>query len=169
MKLYESLLRSPVYLLLFFVGIVVVLYFLYVAKMRNVDDLQGENKKGIAFYHEALNARLATLGPGHLDVAEAYDNLGDAYYNKRDYDKAIACYNKALDIRLEKLGEGDFDLVDSYNNLGDAYEKKGAYDKAIAYYNKVLAMLIEFLGFEDPITQAVQSKLNATKKKVGRA
>ena len=150
MKLYQSLLHSPFLLLLFFIGIVVSLYLLYVAKMRNVDNVQGDNNKDIAFYHEVLNARLKTLGPDHPDVAIAYNGLGIAYDNRGDHDKAIACYTKALKILLKRLGAGHPDVGIAYHNLGMVYHAKGDYDKAITLHHKALEICLANLGAEHP-------------------
>jgi hypothetical protein len=53
-----------------------------------------------------------------------YRDIGDAYLNKKEYDKAISCYEKA-----EKEG---------YEGLGDCYKAKGNKQLAVNYYRKCL-------------------------------
>ncbi|KST69208.1 tetratricopeptide repeat protein, partial [Mastigocoleus testarum] len=60
--------------------------------------------------------------------AENYNNRGNAYYNKKEYDKAIADYSQA--IKLNPKG------AVYYHNRGNAYNNKKEYDKAIADFNK---------------------------------
>jgi len=62
----------------------------------------------------------------------AYNNLGNAYYEKGELDKAIYEYNRALSLKTNYAG--------AYNNLGIAYADKGMVDEAIAHYKKALAI-----------------------------
>jgi len=63
----------------------------------------------------------------------AYNNLGEAYLRKGDYEKAISNYNQALRINP------DYDKVYYfYDNRGTAYLMKGDYEKAIADYHRAL-------------------------------
>ncbi len=38
-------------------------------------------------------------------MAMSYNNIGNAYYSKGDYDEALQYYGKALQIQLKALGE----------------------------------------------------------------
>jgi tetratricopeptide (TPR) repeat protein len=64
--------------------------------------------------------------------AEAYNDRGNAYYNKGEYDRAIADLNEA--IRL------DPNFVWAYNNRGNAYYNKGDIDRAIADYSEAMRL-----------------------------
>ena len=71
--------------------------------------------KAIADYNEAIRLK---------PQANFLTNRGDAYNDKRDYDRAIADYDRAI-----ALNPG-FYLA--YNNRGAAYGFKGDLDRAIA-------------------------------------
>ncbi|HHT9125137.1 MAG TPA: tetratricopeptide repeat protein [Candidatus Brocadiia bacterium] len=64
------------------------------------------------------------------NLADAYLNRGNAYYNKGENDRAILDFNKALEINSR--------YAEAYNNRGSAYDKKGEYDRAILDFNKAL-------------------------------
>ena len=57
------------------------------------------------------------------DNAGAYNNRGNAYDEKGDFDAAIQDYNKAIELQPDYAG--------AYNNRGNAYDEKGDFDAAI--------------------------------------
>jgi tetratricopeptide (TPR) repeat protein len=77
----------------------------------------------------AIQACDQTIGEFPRD-AEAYNNRGNAYLAKGDFDRAIADYTKAIEI--------DPKDADAYNNRSYAYHAKGDFDRAIADYTKVI-------------------------------
>lgn len=64
--------------------------------------------------------------------AVTFNNRGNAYQNKRDYDRAIQDYNEA--IRL------DPDSALARNNRGSAYQHKGDYERAIQDYDQSIRL-----------------------------
>jgi tetratricopeptide (TPR) repeat protein len=94
----------------------------------------------------------------------AYNNRGNAYDYKGQYDQAISDYTKAIEINpkyglayynrgIAHNNKGQYDQVisdytkaleinpkfaEAYNNRGNAYNKKGQYDEAILDYNKAM-------------------------------
>ena len=110
------------------------------------DDM-GEYDKAIADFNESLrlfdqrakNAGLGSAltqlfgGPDDTkNIAMAYSNRGNAWNDKREYDKAIADCNEA--IRLSPK------YASAYSNRGNAWEKKGDYDKALADFSQALQL-----------------------------
>ena len=63
-----------------------------------------------------------------LHVAFVYNNRGNAYFRKGDYDHAILDYDQAI-----KLDPKDARF---YNNRGTAYQRKGDYDHAIPDFDQ---------------------------------
>ena len=98
------------------------------------------------------------------DLAWAYDNRGNAYLEKKDYDHAIADFNEAVRLNpkdtigydgrgLAYVAQNDYDrgIADfnramqidpkfkwAYSNRGRVYRLKGDYDRAVADYGQAL-------------------------------
>jgi tetratricopeptide (TPR) repeat protein len=62
------------------------------------------------------------VGKASENLSVAYNNRGDAYYKKGDYDRAIQDFSEA--IRLSPS-------FGYYRERGIAYNEKGDYDQAI--------------------------------------
>ncbi len=60
--------------------------------------------------------------------AAAYNNRGDAWSNKKEYDKAIYDYNEAIQI------VPNFEMA--YGNRGEAWSHKKEYGKAVSDYDE---------------------------------
>jgi tetratricopeptide (TPR) repeat protein len=73
-------------------------------------------------------AQDATGQESPLRNAQAYIDRGNAFYNKRDYDRAIADYTQAIQL--------DPKLVKGYINRGLVFANKGDNDRAIADLNQ---------------------------------
>jgi hypothetical protein len=67
------------------------------------------------------------------DTPVAYNNLGEAYLRKEDYERAISNYNQALKMNPE-FRRANYLFV----NRGTAYLMKGDYERAIADYDQAL-------------------------------
>ena len=76
----------------------------------------------------------------------AYNNLGNAYFNLRDFQQAIECCTKSLNIAKkqgDRAGEGA-----AYNSLGFAYFHLGDLQQAIGYYMQSLNIAKE-VGYRE--------------------
>ena len=87
----------------------------------------------ITFYEKNLK---------YVSVPREYNNLGNAYADKGEYEKAIAQYQKAISLS-DIYPQVHYNLANSYRNSGRAKEATAEYKKAIqmdknftpAYYN----------------------------------
>ena len=64
--------------------------------------------------------------------ADAYDNRGNSYYEKKDYDRAIADYDQAIAINPN--------FTSAYDSRGNSFYEKKDYDRAIADYGQVIKL-----------------------------
>ncbi len=71
--------------------------------------------------------------PAILTVA--FNNRGNAYTNKGDYDRAIEDYGRSIAL--------DPNFVRAFNNRGVAYRRKGDFDRALADFNKSIKLKSE--------------------------
>ncbi|AEE52448.1 CHAT domain-containing protein [Haliscomenobacter hydrossis] len=84
---------------------------------------------GIAYTQQALDIRLKVFGYYHLDVAQSYFNLGNAYGGWQiDFEKAVEYRQKTWEIRKKLLGENHQDVINTWKALlfaqGINYVKK---------------------------------------------
>jgi tetratricopeptide (TPR) repeat protein len=66
------------------------------------------------------------------EYVEAYNNRGQAYYQKNDFESAIKDYTRAIEIKP--------DDPRYYNNRGNAYKDSGQLEKALADFNKAIEL-----------------------------
>jgi tetratricopeptide (TPR) repeat protein len=64
------------------------------------------------------------------NLSVIYNNRGNAYEKKGDYDRAIEDFNEAIHLNP------NFEIA--YYGRGDAYKKKGDYDRAIQDFNEAI-------------------------------
>jgi tetratricopeptide (TPR) repeat protein len=110
----------------------------------------GNYEKALEYFEKSLDINLKTLGEGHPDVANSYNNIGHILKDKCEYDKSLNYYEKSLVIRLRILGEAHPSVAKSYNNIGIIWSSKGEYDKALEYHTKSLAIKLKTLGETHP-------------------
>ncbi|PSR97248.1 putative heat shock protein [Coniella lustricola] len=83
------------------------------------------------------------------------NNLGAAYFEKKDYEGCIQACTKAVEEGREIYA--DFKLIaKAYARIGTAYEKQGDMDKAIEYFN---------MSLREHRTPETLNKLRAAEKK----
>ena len=103
------------------------------------------------------------VGKASENLSAAYNNRGDAYYKKGDYDRAIPDFSEAIRLSpsfgyyrergIAYIGKGDYDqaIQDfseairlnpndafSYVYRGEAYDHKRDYDSAIQDFNEAI-------------------------------
>ena len=88
------------------------------------DDQYTDSKKAISYLEKAIKS--------DPQMAEAYNNRGNAYRETKQYDNAIRDYNKAIALNA------NFALA--YTNRGNIYYDKRNYQGAIRDYNKSITL-----------------------------
>jgi tetratricopeptide (TPR) repeat protein len=100
---------------------------------QQIDWCNGKDSVGADFVISGCTAIIQTNGKSPKDLSTAFNNRGNAYYDKKDYDRAIADYSEAL-----RLDPG-FALA--FYNRSCAYRDKGDNDRAVDDY--VQAILLD--------------------------
>ncbi len=97
---------------------------------NRADSLESSEKKqewynrAIIHYTEALK-----LKP---DLWIGYNNRGNTYLRKGEFDRAIQDYDRAIELNPEDAG--------LYNNRGNTYGKKGDFDRAIQDHDRAIEL-----------------------------
>ena len=94
----------------------------------------GKPEEAVEAYREAIAANDEAMGPGSLENAVAYNNLGLAYYMQGKYDEAIAELRRALAIRIEKQGDMHPMTGDTRNNVGAVLLSMSEHDEALVEF-----------------------------------
>ncbi len=136
-------------------AVIALLFVLYSSSAKSEDTeycYMGLEAHESGNYELAINSYTRCIDLGDLTVsnlAAAYFNRANAYYDMRDYDQAILDYDDA--IRL------DLSAADAYTNRGLAYIQKDNHRQAIrefdmaisadpgffpAYHNRCLALAL---------------------------
>ena len=92
-------------------------------------------------YSETGDVKIASctraINSGARNPAINYNNRGNAYHSKRDYDSAIADYSEAIRINPK--------YAMPYNNRGNSYHAKGDDDRAMADFNEAIRLDSKYL------------------------
>ena len=110
-------------------------------KIKLYNDLSWEynNNSPVKSMEYAHKAYLLAIKNNDLQgEAEAFNNIGNAFYFLSYYDTANYFYYKSLKIK-ERLGDKK-GASSTLSNLAMIYDIKGEYDSAIAIYTKALGL-----------------------------
>ena len=92
-------------------------------RTANVELCNGKDRSSPDFQIQGCTALIEGGQETSQTLAIVYNNRGNAYTEKGEYDHAIADYNQSI-----KFNRG---YARAYNNRGVAYQKKGEYDRAL--------------------------------------
>ncbi|CAF0912486.1 unnamed protein product [Adineta steineri] len=110
----------------------------YYHQLGSVHSNQGDYKKAISYYEQALEISENILPSNHPDLASSYNSIGNVHNQMADYSKALSFYEKALEIYQKTLPSHYPLLATSYNNIALVYINMGEYSKALAYLEHAL-------------------------------
>jgi tetratricopeptide (TPR) repeat protein/predicted Ser/Thr protein kinase len=110
----------------------------------------GQYDKATELLEPIAMAAESTLGPDHLQVAQALDSLGRAQIRNGHYPEAQALMRRALEIATTAVGSDHIETASIENDLAAALEKNGDYDGAESMYQRALATRRRELDADDP-------------------
>ncbi|CAF0728633.1 unnamed protein product [Adineta steineri] len=139
----------------------------YYGSLGYVKDDQGDYKKAIWYYEQALEIQEKTLPSNHPSLATSYNNIGLVYNNMGEYSKALSYYEKALEIKQKTLPSNHPSLATSYNNIGLVYSKMGEYSKALSYYEKALEIKQKTLPSNHPSLATSYNNIGEAYRQMG--
>jgi tetratricopeptide (TPR) repeat protein len=92
----------------------------------------------------ACNRVIDSKGSTLKSRADAYNNRGQEWYGKKDYDRAIADFDSAINLNPKGLTKYGAASVQARSNRGNVYSAKGDAKLAIASYAAAIAIDPEF-------------------------
>ncbi len=98
----------------------------------------GDPTKGEAMLRRALEAKRATRGPDHLELAPTYLNLGGALMELERYDEARQAYARGLELWAKHAGPDHRDTVVGHLGLGRLELKVGRLPEALEHSERAL-------------------------------
>ena len=101
-------------------------------------DLLGLHDSALLFLQEALHIGKPLEKMGHFDLDNLYNDLGNNYYYRKDYEQALIYFrnNYAWHSAQHNLSAIWTDAL----NLSDSYTEKGGFDSAGKYGDQAMAL-----------------------------
>lgn len=94
----------------------------------------------IALLEKALETRIATYGPDHLEVAAAMNALADALLEQNEFTRAEQLLERALRMQQEIAGEDALDTASTLAGHAKLAQMRGRLDTAEQLYNDTLGV-----------------------------
>ncbi|CAF3516994.1 unnamed protein product [Rotaria sp. Silwood2] len=106
----------------------------------------GDYDLSITYHKKALEIHSYVPNNDQL-ISIAYNKLGAAFRQKKQYEEALEVYQKCLKIEQRKLNENleSDGIATTYYNMGILYEEQDKYDEALKYYNQSLMIRKKYL------------------------
>lgn len=98
-------------------------------------------EKAQSFHEQALKIILKTTGEASLQTGQIYNNLGNCYFKKKDFDQALKYYGYAQRVFEPLLHPSDPFLADCLNNFGSCYFEKKDFENALLYFTQALQIV----------------------------
>ncbi len=109
-----------------------------------------KNNAAINYFNNALIVQQNVLkSDNHLEVAESYKNIGNAYENDGEYYPAIENYDKSLEIRLKLSGNKNPKTAELFFLKASAYKIKKDYFSELKFLQKALISNVENFDLQD--------------------
>lgn len=104
-------------------------------------DYIGDYSVASDFLKAALDNALVQYGEYDPMVAKIYNEFGNLYRNRKEYDGALDYYGKALNIREKIFGSDHPEVAISYRNIGVINNYQGEYGIAWNFFKMALDIL----------------------------
>lgn len=104
------------------------------------NEILADSKTALMYFQTYLQMAVNVGQKRSLDVANAYNNIGEIYREMDDFNNALDNYALALEIWEHELGTDHPMIAISYDNFGGIYFKKGDYERAINYFTQALCI-----------------------------
>ncbi len=135
--------------------------------LANALAAMGAYDEALAEHEAVLAARIAVEGPTHPAVANTYNNMGQAYFDRFRYREALAMYDKSLALRKVLLPPDHWLIGMTEANLGIVLGKLGELARARELLVHGLALLEKKIGARHPDVAVVASEIASVELAAG--
>ncbi|CAF3052808.1 unnamed protein product, partial [Rotaria sp. Silwood2] len=98
--------------------------------------LQGDYETSLSDYLKHLELQLKIGSPYDPHTAQAYSEIADLYWRRKEFDLSLEYAQKALDILPVHHKHG----ANVYRTMGNVHRDINALDEALSYYKKALTI-----------------------------
>ncbi|CAF3732894.1 unnamed protein product [Rotaria sp. Silwood1] len=96
-------------------------------------------------YHEKALMIDLSLPNNDYNVAETYNNLANAYKDRRDHQIALKYFYKSLEINKKINSDDNLEVARLYFNIGNTYQYQQKYDDALLNLQRTLEIRQKYL------------------------
>lgn len=115
----------------------------------------------VPLYEEIIGILERKLGPEHLALATALNDLGSLYWSQGKYTEAEPIFQRALTIREKALGSEHPDVAAILNNLAVLFWNQGKYPEAESFHKRTIAIKEKTLSPDHPeLAQSLNNLAN---------
>src|SRR5215471_19185886 len=100
--------------------------------LKNVELCNGADRTSPDIQIDGCTALINSGAQTPRSLVIAYNNRGNAYMAKGEYDRAVQDYDQSIKL--------DPNYARAFNNRGVAYQKKGEYDRAINDFDQSIKL-----------------------------
>ena len=116
-------------------------------KVGNLYRITANLDQAMRFHQRALSIYMALQGNhSNLASADSYNDMGNVFYDRGDFDAALVEFRKALKIQESILGKRNPSLATTHSFIGMSLKRKGNKSGALQEYETALAIQEETLG-----------------------
>lgn len=110
---------------------------------------RGRSSEALVKFRESRTIREKLLPAHHEELANTYNNMGNALMSECEYEEALKLFRAAIEIdKMKPVKERDLILHIRHLNLGEAYGRLQNWEKAIKHVEKGRKFAISNFGQE---------------------
>ncbi|CAF2925571.1 unnamed protein product, partial [Rotaria sp. Silwood2] len=118
--------------------------------MGIIADELGDFKTALIYHEYVLNVKKQLFPDIHSVIGISYINIGNAYYNQKQFDQALSYYYNALEIFAQCCAEKHPNIAKNQNNIGVVLAAQQCFTESITYLLHGLAILEDKYPTEHP-------------------
>ncbi len=116
----------------------------------NIIQAKGENRLAVNLYTKSIEKLKIHVERSSPELAQAYQNMGNAYYDLNDFINAEMSYKNALRYSNLAYGKDHYNNSLHLNSLGNINVQKNEYQKALKYFQEAIKLTTKVFSENHP-------------------